>query len=151
MCNRGGRKFKSEGKGLRKRGASQKVGCQWTVETMEDMRSGVTEITKSNTIHTYPCVPSNTQLLTARQKSGRNFRAIPMEVFQRVAGWIQCKVQTQSLRMNLELDPDFPKTITTDAQFMRNLRLFIKLHGITPNRSANPELQNKAVDYEEIM
>ena len=88
---------------------------------MEDMGSGVTEITKANTIHTYPCVPSNTQLQTARQKSGRNVRAIPMEVLQRVAGWVQCKVQTQSLRMNLELDPDFPKTLTTDAQFMRNL------------------------------
>jgi len=108
-CNRyrGGRKFKTKGKGMRQRGASQKVGCQWSVETMEDMATGVTEIIKVNIIHTSPCVPSPIQLLTARQKSGRNFRAIPMEVFQRIAGWIQCKVSTQSMRMNLELDPDF--------------------------------------------
>ena len=52
------------------------------------MRTGGTEIAKL--VQHHACVP----ILTARQMSGRNFHAIPMGVFQRVARWIQCKVQT---------------------------------------------------------
>ena len=57
-----------------------------------------------------------------------------MELLQHAASWIECKVSCQALRNMLEKDPDLPSTITTDKNFIRNLRLYIKLPGMTGER-----------------
>ena len=54
--------------------------------------------------------------------------------------------------MSLIRDPDFPETITTDQNFMRNFRLYIKQKQICGPKAGNKEhTHHDAVDYEEVM
>ena len=95
--------------------------------------------------------PIPAQQMVGRVKSGRNFKSIPWLVLQRAAALIDCKASTQTLRMALHRDPDFPRIITTDSTFMRNFRLYIKMKGITGPKPTTTTAHGGAVDFEEIM
>ena len=60
------------------------------------------------TAHTYPCSPGPLYALSCRIKSSRNFRSIPMELLQRAASWIECKVSCQALRICWRRIPIYP-------------------------------------------
>ena len=175
-CQRGG-KYKSKSKGQRNRGASLKSNCKCYVSTLENPSTKEVIIAKASLKHTPPCNPSPMQSMIGRVKSGRNFKSIPFKVeppppppkwetyffalilffwkvIQRAAALIECRVSTQTLRMTLDKDPDFPRTISTDREFMRNLRLYIKQKGISapkPSTTGQISTNTEDIDYEQIM
>ena len=149
-CQRGG-KYKTKSKGIRNRGASLKVQCKCYVGTLENPTTKEVIISGLRLDHTLPCNPSPAQQMVGRVKSGRNFKSIPWLVLQRAAALIDCKASTQTLRMALHRDPDFPRIITTDSTFMRNFRLYIKMKGITGPKPTTTTAHGGAVDFEEIM
>ena len=129
-----------------------KVQCKCYVGTLENPTTKEVIISGLRLDHTRPCNPSPAQQMVGRVKSGRNFKSIPWQVMQRAAALIDCKASTQTLRMALHRDPDFPKIITTDSTFMRNFRLYIKMKGITGPKASNTGTADGAdVDFEEIM
>ena len=171
-CQRGG-KYKSKSKGQRNRGASLKSNCKCYVSTLENPSTKEVIIAKASLKHTPPCNPSPMQSMIGRVKSGRNFKSRPFQVpppqlgnllfcthiifwkvIQRAAALIECRVSTQTLRMPLDKDPDFPRTISTDREFMRNLRLYIKQKGISapkPSTTGQISTDTEDIDYEQIM
>ena len=180
-CQRGG-KYKSKSKGKRNIGASIKVNCKCYVSTLENPLTKEVVIAKAKLQHTEPCNPSSVQAMVGRVKSGRNFKSIPIQVhhvistpppscvyptfwcihiccmqcqvIQRAAALIECRVSTQTLRMSLDRDPEFPRTISTDRLFMRNLRMYIKSKQIrAPKAASTTDICSNTdeIDYEEIM
>ena len=98
------------------------------------------------------------QLLVGRRKAGVLPGSIPIEILKEIANWFHSKVTTQSIRELLLKKDNFPKSISLDAQFFRNLRLYLEYHKIRPDMPVQ-EIQkaleidpNKTgIEYEDII
>ena len=60
-------------------------------------------------------------------------QSIPLECVQDIADMIHAKLPAQSVRELLLKKKSFPKSIIIDAEFLRNMRLFVQRHKAKPN------------------
>ena len=98
------------------------------------------------------------QLLVGQKKAGVLPGSIPIPILKEIANWFHSKVPTQSIRELLLKKQEFPKSISLDAQFFRNLRLYLEYHKIHPDMPVQDIQQQLSIDpnksgieYEDIM
>ena len=82
-----------------------------------------------------------------------------LTVYKNIADMIHSELTAQSMREMLLKKKQFPKSIVIDAEFLRNMRLYVDRHKIQPNMPLSQlrkaltlsDDEMGSVDYEEVV
>ena len=148
---------KNKKQSAREVGPGMKCGCGVFVEMYVHMQTDHTTVTQACLEHSYPCIPSTAQLRLGRKKSGVEPSSIPVQILKDMSNMFDKQLSTQSIREMLLANKKFPKSIMITAEFVRNMKLYIKQHNILPDmpdtevdRMVNMDAHS-ALEYEDVM